>query len=100
MSIRQSDKRKTVFLCSRGREKIKELIEHKCVSLDMPNTACDAVTYYILNDRDMAIGIELKDIVWNHLATLLEVTLLIDKRNKRKNTATELQCNSFKIAMW
>ena len=50
-----------------------------CVSLDMSNTAGDIVTYYIIKDRDMTIGIQLKDIVWNHVTALLEVTLLVNK---------------------
>ena len=29
----------------------------------MPNRAWDIVTYYIINDRDMTIGIRLKEIV-------------------------------------
>ena len=29
----------------------------------MQNMAWDIVTYYIINDRDMTIGIQLKDIV-------------------------------------
>ena len=50
-----------------------------CICLNMPNRAWDIVTYYIINDRDMTIGIRLKEIVWNHVTILLEVTLLGDK---------------------
>ena len=34
-----------------------------CIYLDMQNTAWDIVTRYIINDRDMTIEIQLKDIV-------------------------------------
>ena len=34
-----------------------------CVSLDMPNMAWDIMTQYIINNRDMTIEIQLKDIV-------------------------------------
>ena len=33
------------------------------MSLNMSNTVWDAVTLYTINDRDMTIGIQLKDIV-------------------------------------
>ena len=33
-----------------------------CVSLDMPNMAWDIMTQYIINNRDMTIEIQLKDI--------------------------------------
>ena len=32
------------------------------ISLDMPNTTWDIMTEYTLNDRDMIIGTQLKDI--------------------------------------
>ena len=34
-----------------------------CISLDMPNTAWDIMTQYIINGRDMTIGIQLNDTV-------------------------------------
>ena len=33
--------------------------------LDMPNSALDIITEYIINDRDMTTGIQLLNIVWN-----------------------------------
>ena len=31
-----------------------------CISLDIPRMAWDIVTWYVINDRDMTIGIQLK----------------------------------------
>ena len=69
----------------------------------MPNMIWDIMTYYIINDRDMTIGIQLKDLVWNHLTALLKVTMIADKHKEKtlpwsyNAIASELQCDSFKL---
>ena len=44
LSIRHMDNRKSVLLHSIWLEKVEELIDHKCLSLDMPNMAWDIMT--------------------------------------------------------
>ena len=56
--MRYRDKDKTVALCLLQLEEL-ELIEHMCISLDIA-TAWNIVTYYIINHRDLVIGIQLK----------------------------------------
>ena len=42
---------------------ILETLSHMHISLHMPNTAWDIVTIDIIHDRDITIGIQLKDII-------------------------------------
>ena len=60
--MRHRNKHKTVFLCSLRLEKI---ITNRIYvpSLDIPNTAWDIVTRYIINDKEIVIGIQLNNIV-------------------------------------
>ena len=60
--MRHRNKHKTVFLCSLPLEKI---ITNRIyvLSLDIPNTAWDIVTQYIVNDKEIIIGIQLNNIV-------------------------------------
>ena len=60
--MRHRNKHKTVFLCSLRLEKI---ITNRIyvLSLDIPNTAWDIVTQYIINDKEIIIGIQLNNIV-------------------------------------
>ena len=60
--MRHRNKHKTVFLCSLRLEKI---ITNRIyvLSLDIPNTAWDIVTQYIVNDKEIIIGIQLNNIV-------------------------------------
>ena len=44
LSIRHMDNHKTVLLHSIWLEKVEELIDHKSLSLDMPNIAWDIMT--------------------------------------------------------
>ena len=60
--MRHRDKHKTVFLHSLCLEKIitNKTYVHKP---RMPNTAWDNATQYIINDRDITRGSQLKSIV-------------------------------------
>ena len=60
--MRHRNKHKTVFLCSLRLEKI---ITNRIyvLSLDIPNTAWDIVTQYIVNDKEIIIGIQLNNII-------------------------------------
>ena len=60
--MRHRNKHQTVFLCSLRLEKI---ITNRIyvLSLDIPNTAWDIVTQYIINDKEIIIGIQLNNIV-------------------------------------
>ena len=65
LAMRHRDEHKAVFLPLLQLETI-QFNRYMLVNLYMPSIAWDIVTYYIINDINTTIGIQVKNIAWNH----------------------------------